>query len=61
VPWGIDQVDQVRDGLITLFGLEIKGNTSGFNSDTSFFFISSGIGESGISSRFLGNNSGFGD
>jgi len=63
VPWRIDQVDQKRFTFTSVIYIVfiIQGNTGGFDGDTSFFFVVSGIGGSLFTSIFLGNNTGFTD
>ena len=61
VAWRVDEVDEVRLGLTwgQDIGLVVKGNTSGLDGNTTFLFICAGVSESGISSLFAGDNSGF--
>jgi len=64
VTGGVDEVDEETFGglgLIHDIGLEVHGHTGGLDGDTSFLFILSGIGGSGISSSFTGNDTGFGN
>jgi hypothetical protein len=61
---GIDKVNQVTFGCLSwllYIGLVIKRNTSGFDGNTSFLLVLSGVGSSGITSCRLGNNTGLGD
>ena len=62
VAWRVDEVDQVRlRGLswIQDIRLVVKGNTSGLDGNTTFLFIFAGVSESGGSSLFAGNDTGF--
>lgn len=62
VAWRVDEVDQVwLSGLswIQDIGLVVKGNTSGLDGNTTFLFICAGVSESGGSSLFAGNDTGF--
>jgi hypothetical protein len=71
VPWGVDQVDQVP----LLFGailidvavgdieivLEVEGDTSRLNGDTSLLLVLTSVGASYETSSILGDNPGFCD
>lgn len=61
--WGIDKIQKIRFffSLIVEIVFIIHGNSGGFNGDSSFFLVLSGIGISGFSSVFGSDNSGFGD
>ena len=65
VSWWINQVDEVSFfgcfSLCVVLHFVEQRDSSWFDGDTSFFFVSSGIGESCISCVFLWNNSGFGN
>jgi len=64
VTWGVDEVDEETVsgfGLIEDIGLEVHGYTGGLDGNTSFLFILSGIGGSGVTSVFAGNDTGFGN
>jgi len=64
MPWRVDEVNEITN-LDTILeddiGLVVKGHTSRLNGDTSFLFVSSGIGESCVTSSLTGNNTGLGN
>jgi len=60
---GIDQVDQeghLSGPHVEDISLEVHGDTSGFDSNTTFGFISTSISVADISSLFTGNDTGLG-
>lgn len=63
----IDQVDQESIsislwwGFVFLWVFEVKRDTSGFDGNTSFLFVLSGISQSDVSGIFDGNNTGSSD
>ena len=64
VTGGVDEVDEETFWLLIFvkdIGLEVHGHTGGLDGDTSFLFILSGIGGSGITSSLAGNDTGFGN
>ena len=61
--WGVDEINQVGKNslLVDDVGLEVEGYTGRLDSDTTFFFVSTSVSSSDISSLFAGNDTGFGN
>ena len=63
VAWGVNQIDQVGEGL-TLgdnIGLVVEGHTCGLDGDATLLLVFASVSEAGIASILTGNNTGLCD
>ena len=63
VPGRVDKVDKIWDGvnLVDNVGLEVKGDTGGFDGDTTLLLVGTSVGGADIASLVAGNNTSFGN